>query len=58
VIAHFRRGRPATAAWPLALKMLVMSILMVSTLTWLLMPTLTRLLRPSACPTSVTHAAA
>lgn len=36
---------PAMAAWPLALRTLVLSALMVATLTWLIMPGLTRLLR-------------
>jgi antibiotic biosynthesis monooxygenase (ABM) superfamily enzyme len=33
------------ARWPLALRTLVLSALMVATLTWLVMPGLTRLLR-------------
>ena len=37
---------PAMAAWPLALKTLVVSVLMVGALSWLVMPGLTRLLRP------------
>jgi len=37
---------PAMAAWPLALRTLVVSVLMVGTLTWLVMPGLTRLVRP------------
>jgi hypothetical protein len=37
---------PAMAAWPLALRTLVVSVLMVGALSWLVMPGLTRLLRP------------
>jgi antibiotic biosynthesis monooxygenase (ABM) superfamily enzyme len=37
---------PAIVQWPLALRTLVMSVLMVVTLTWLVMPGLTRVLRP------------
>ena len=36
---------PAMAAWPLGLRTLVLSALMVVTLTWLVIPALTRLLR-------------
>jgi antibiotic biosynthesis monooxygenase (ABM) superfamily enzyme len=36
---------PEMAEWPLGLRTLVLSLLMVATLTWLLMPGLTRLLR-------------
>jgi antibiotic biosynthesis monooxygenase (ABM) superfamily enzyme len=36
---------PTIAAWPLALRTLVLSALMVVALTWLVMPILTRLLR-------------
>jgi uncharacterized protein len=36
---------PAMVSWPLALRTLVLSILMVGTLTWVVMPSLTRLLR-------------
>jgi antibiotic biosynthesis monooxygenase (ABM) superfamily enzyme len=36
---------PTMAAWPLALRTLVVSLLMVATLTWVVMPGLTRLLR-------------
>jgi antibiotic biosynthesis monooxygenase (ABM) superfamily enzyme len=37
---------PELATWPLGLRTLVVSVLMVATLTWLVMPGLTRLLRP------------
>ena len=37
---------PAIISWPLALRTLVLSVLMVVTLTWLVMPGLTRALRP------------
>jgi antibiotic biosynthesis monooxygenase (ABM) superfamily enzyme len=37
---------PELASWPLGLRTLVVSVLMVATLTWLVMPGLTRLLRP------------
>ena len=36
---------PEIANWPLGLRTLVVSVLMVATLTWLVMPGLTRLLR-------------
>ena len=42
---------PTMASWPLELRTLVLSILMVVTLTWLLMPALTRLFRPWLDPT-------
>ena len=37
---------PTIAGWPLALRTLVLSVTMVSTLTWIIMPRLTRLFRP------------
>ena len=37
---------PTIAGWPLALRTLVLSVTMVSTLTWVVMPRLTRLFRP------------
>lgn len=37
---------PAIISWPLALRTFVLSVLMVITLTWLVMPGLTRALRP------------
>jgi antibiotic biosynthesis monooxygenase (ABM) superfamily enzyme len=37
---------PELASWPLGLRTLVVSVLMVATLTWFVMPGLTRLLRP------------
>jgi len=37
---------PSLVGWPLALRTLVLSVLMVITLTWLVMPGLTRVLRP------------
>jgi len=36
---------PFVAAWPLPLQTLLISVLMVLTLTWLVIPTLTRLFR-------------
>lgn len=36
---------PALVAWPLALRTLVLSVLMVIALTWLVMPALTRVFR-------------
>ena len=36
---------PTMVGWPLALRTLVVSLLMVATLTWVVMPGLTRLLR-------------
>jgi antibiotic biosynthesis monooxygenase (ABM) superfamily enzyme len=41
---------PALVAWPLALRTLVLSVLMVVTLTWLVMPALTRALRSWLSP--------
>jgi uncharacterized protein len=37
---------PTMAGWPLALRTLVLSVLMVSVLTWVIVPTLVRLFRP------------
>ena len=37
---------PAIAGWPLALRTLVLSVTMVATLTWVIMPRLTSLFRP------------
>ena len=37
---------PTIAGWPLALRTLVLSMTMVATLTWVIMPRLTRLFRP------------
>jgi antibiotic biosynthesis monooxygenase (ABM) superfamily enzyme len=37
---------PAMATWPLALRTLVLSMTMVVSLTWIVMPRLTRLFRP------------
>jgi antibiotic biosynthesis monooxygenase (ABM) superfamily enzyme len=37
---------PAMDGWPLGLRTFVLSALMVASLTWLLMPALTRLFRP------------
>jgi antibiotic biosynthesis monooxygenase (ABM) superfamily enzyme len=37
---------PAMASWPLALRTLVLSVTMVTGLTWLVMPRLVRLFRP------------
>jgi uncharacterized protein len=36
---------PAMAGWPLALRTLVISVLMVNALTWVVLPALTRLFR-------------
>jgi uncharacterized protein len=36
---------PKMVSWPLALRTLGLSVLMVTTLTWLVMPSLTRALR-------------
>ena len=36
---------PTMAGWPLVLRTLLISVLMVTTLTWIVLPTLTRLLR-------------
>ena len=36
---------PAMATWPLPLKTLLISVLMVVTLTWVVIPTLTRIFR-------------
>ena len=37
---------PTIAGWPLALRTLVLSVTMVTALTWVIMPRLTRLFRP------------
>lgn len=42
---------PVMDGWPLGLRTFVLSVLMVATLTWLLMPALTRLFRPWLKPT-------
>jgi uncharacterized protein len=36
---------PAMAGWPLMLRTLLISVLMVTTLTWIVLPALTRLFR-------------
>ena len=41
---------PLMASWPLALRTLVLSATMVVTLTWLVMPRLTRLFQPWLAP--------
>src|ERR687898_2674473 len=41
---------PLMASWPLALRTLVLSGTMVATLTWVLMPRLTRLFQPWLAP--------
>jgi uncharacterized protein len=43
---------PALISWPLALRTLVLSVLMVVTLTWLVMPVLTRALRSWLSPSA------
>ena len=37
---------PTIAGWPLALRTLVLSVTMVAMLTWVIMPRLTKLMRP------------
>src|SRR5918999_3601037 len=37
---------PTIAGWPLVLRTLVISVLMVTALTWVVLPALTRLFRP------------
>jgi antibiotic biosynthesis monooxygenase (ABM) superfamily enzyme len=37
---------PKMAGWPLVLRTLLISVLMVTALTWIVLPTLTRLFRP------------
>jgi antibiotic biosynthesis monooxygenase (ABM) superfamily enzyme len=41
---------PTLASWPLVLRSLVLSVLMVVALTWLIMPALTRLFHPWLAP--------
>jgi antibiotic biosynthesis monooxygenase (ABM) superfamily enzyme len=41
---------PTLASWPLAVRTLVLSALMVATLTWLIMPALTRLFHAWLAP--------
>jgi uncharacterized protein len=43
---------PAMAPWPLPIRTLVLSVLMVATLTWLVIPVLTRLCRGWLTPMS------
>jgi antibiotic biosynthesis monooxygenase (ABM) superfamily enzyme len=43
---------PAMAPWPLPIRTLVLSVLMVATLTWLVIPALTRLCRGWLTPVS------
>jgi antibiotic biosynthesis monooxygenase (ABM) superfamily enzyme len=43
---------PTLASWPLALRTLVLSVLMVVALTWLIMPVMTRLFRPWLAPSA------
>jgi antibiotic biosynthesis monooxygenase (ABM) superfamily enzyme len=43
---------PATATWPLPLRTLLLTAVMVPTLTWLVIPTLTRLFRGWLAPGS------
>ncbi len=51
---------PAIASWPLPLRTLLLSTLMVSALTWIVLPTLTRVFRgwlvSNAAPTTVATA--
>jgi antibiotic biosynthesis monooxygenase (ABM) superfamily enzyme len=37
---------PTMAGWPLALRTLLISVLMVTTLTWIVLPALMRIFRP------------
>ena len=37
---------PSMASWPLPVRTLLISVIMVITLTWVVIPALTRLLRP------------
>ena len=43
---------PSMATWPLPLKTLLISVIMVVTLTWLVIPSLTRLFRGWLAPAS------
>ena len=43
---------PTLASWPLPLRTLVFSVLMVVALTWLIMPAMTRLFRPWLAPSA------
>jgi uncharacterized protein len=43
---------PAMATWPLMLRTLLLSVLMVVAMTWLVVPTLTRLFRSWLAPAS------
>jgi antibiotic biosynthesis monooxygenase (ABM) superfamily enzyme len=43
---------PTLASWPLPLRTLVLSVLMVVALTWLIMPVMTRLFRPWLAPSA------
>ena len=45
---------PATATWPLPLRTLLLTAVMVPTLTWLVVPTLTRVFRGWLAPGSGT----
>jgi antibiotic biosynthesis monooxygenase (ABM) superfamily enzyme len=44
---------PAMASWPLPLRTLLLSTVMVSALTWLVVPTLTRIFRGWIAPVGV-----
>jgi len=41
---------PTLASWPLVLRTLLLSVLMVVSLTWLIMPAMTRVFRPWLTP--------
>jgi antibiotic biosynthesis monooxygenase (ABM) superfamily enzyme len=43
---------PTLASWPLVLRTLLLSVLMVTSLTWLIMPAMTRLFRPWLTPST------
>ncbi len=43
---------PTLASWPLVLRTLLLSVVMVVALTWLIMPAMTRLFRPWLAPSA------
>ena len=46
IMAVLAVGGPTLASWPLALRALALSGLMVAAMTWVIMPLMTRLFRP------------
>jgi len=46
IMAVLTVGGPTLASWPLALRALALSGLMVAAMTWVIMPLMTRLFRP------------